>query len=80
MIDAGFDGTITPELKNHNQIPLVIDKGECVGQIVFKRLDEPAQRPYGHEDLGSHYQGQTGPQPPDSTNNFYSRRAISGEF
>jgi dCTP deaminase len=21
-------------------------------------LDEPAQRPYGHAELGSHYQGQ----------------------
>jgi dCTP deaminase len=23
-------------------------------------LDAPAERPYGHEELGSHYQGQVG--------------------
>ena len=31
-----------------------------VAQLVFQRLDKPAERPYGHPDLKSKYQGQTG--------------------
>jgi dCTP deaminase len=33
-------------------------------------LDAPAQRPYGHAELGSHYQGQT-----DATESRYGAAA-----
>ena len=32
-----------------------------IGQISFMRLDRPAERPYGHHELGSKYQDQHGP-------------------
>lgn len=30
-------------------------------QLSFVQMDAPAERPYGHPELGSKYQGQTGP-------------------
>jgi dCTP deaminase len=32
-----------------------------VAQISFLRLSSPVDRPYGSPELGSKYQGQTGP-------------------
>lgn len=59
-IDPGFDGQITLELVNHSPQTLVIHDGIRIAQLVVMRCSSPAARPYGHEALGSHYQGQTG--------------------
>jgi len=56
--DPGWRGTLTLELNNLTRIPIKLYPGILIAQLSFMTLDAPAQRPYGHEDLGSHYQGQ----------------------
>lgn len=62
FIDPGFEGQITLELKNIGNHTILLHSGMAVAQLVFHRLSSPSQRPYGHPELGSHYQGQTGIQ------------------
>jgi dCTP deaminase len=61
FIDPGFRGQITLELSNVASLPIKLWPGMKIGQISFMRLDQPAQRPYGHHELGSKYQDQHGP-------------------
>ena len=56
--DPGWKGTLTLELNNLTRVPIKLYAGLPIAQLSFMTLDAPAQRPYGHEDLGSHYQGQ----------------------
>ncbi len=63
FIDPGWDGHITLELSNVNTIPITLSPGMRVGQLSFFALSSEAERPYGSRDLGSSYQGQTGPTP-----------------
>lgn len=60
FIDPGFEGNITLEIKNLGGEPVRLMKGDCVCQIFFQELRSPCVRPYGHEELNSHYQGQKG--------------------
>lgn len=58
LVDPGFFGFITYELKNlHHEDVIVLEIGEAIGQVWFMKLDEPADVPYGP---GNHYQGQVG--------------------
>ena len=59
-IDPGFSGQIVLELKNLGNTELHLDKGAPIAQLVFHELRTAVARPYGHPDLGSHYQHQTG--------------------
>ena len=59
-IDPGFEGQITLELKNLGDHALALYPGTPICQIYFMGLTVPAAVPYGSEQLGSHYQGQTG--------------------
>ncbi len=59
-IDPCFSGTIVLELSNVSTLPILLRPGMKVAQIVFQRMDRPAERPYGHPALGSKYQGQSG--------------------
>lgn len=61
FIDPGFSGHITLELSNVTESPIKLYPGMKIGQICFIRLDTPATTPYGASSLGSHYQGQRGP-------------------
>ncbi|HJW48913.1 MAG TPA: dCTP deaminase [Candidatus Limnocylindria bacterium] len=63
FIDPGWDGHITLELSNVNNIPITLYPGMRVGQLSCFPLSSPAERPYGTPELGSSYQGQTGPTP-----------------
>lgn len=63
MLDPGWHGTITLELLNVTNLPIAIEVGEYVVQVMFANLDGPAQRPYGAPGLGSHYQQQDGVTP-----------------
>jgi dCTP deaminase len=56
--DPGWKGTLTLELANLTRIPIRLYAGLLIAQLSFMTLDAPALRPYGHEQLGSHYQGQ----------------------
>ena len=60
-IDPGFDGNITLELSNVANLPIRLYPGMKVGQISFFAMSTPADRPYGHPELGSKYKGQTAP-------------------
>jgi dCTP deaminase len=52
-VDAGFEGQITLELYNANSLPIKIDAGRRVCQLVFCSMDKPADKPYQGK-----YQGQ----------------------
>ena len=56
--DPGWRGTLTLELNNLTRVPIRLYAGLPIAQLSFMALDARALRPYGHEELGSHYQGQ----------------------
>jgi dCTP deaminase len=56
--DPGWKGTLTLELNNLTRIPIKLWPGLLIAQLSFMTLDAPAEKPYGSEGLGSHYQGQ----------------------
>ena len=58
FVDPGWKGTLTLEITNFNSVPIVLRPGLPVAQLSLIGLDAPAERPYGHPELGSHYQGQ----------------------
>ncbi len=58
FVDPGFRGTLTLEITNLTRIPIKLYVDRPIAQLSFMALDAPAQRPYGHHELGSHYQGQ----------------------
>jgi dCTP deaminase len=64
FIDPGFSGTVTLELKNLSEAPLLLRPGMRIGQLSVFRMSSAPDRPYGSPGLGSHYQGQRGPTPP----------------
>jgi dCTP deaminase len=58
FVDPGFKGTLTLEITNLTRVPIILWPGKPIAQLSFMALDQPAERPYGHPDLGSHYHGQ----------------------
>ena len=54
-VDPGFEGQITLELFNANQVPIRVDSGRRICQLVFSKLDKPVDKPYAGK-----YKGQTG--------------------
>jgi dCTP deaminase len=58
FVDPGFRGTLTLEITNLTRVPIILWPGKPIAQLSFMALDQPAERPYGHPDLGSHYHGQ----------------------
>jgi dCTP deaminase len=71
FIDAGFSGHVTLELSNVATLPIKLWPGMKIGQLCFFRLSSPAQAPYGSGASGSRYQGQRGPTPSRSFQNFH---------
>ena len=59
FVDPGFKGTLTLEITNLTRVPIKLYPGLLIAQLSFMTLDAPAERPYGSQELGSHYQGQT---------------------
>lgn len=53
-IDPGFEGKITLELYNANSLPIKLQSGRRICQIVFCKMDRSAEKPYAGK-----YQGQT---------------------
>lgn len=45
-VDPGFEGTITLELYNANRLPIRLQEGRRICQLVFARMDQTADRPY----------------------------------
>jgi dCTP deaminase len=71
FIDPGFSGHVTLELANVANLPIKLWPGMKIGQLCFFRLSSPAEHPYGSEKYGSRYQGQRGPTPSRSSQNFH---------
>lgn len=46
VVDAGFYGWLTLELKNQGHDNLTIEAGCPIAQMIFHLLDEPTNRPY----------------------------------
>ena len=70
FIDPGFSGHITLELSNVANLPITLWPGMKIGQLCILRLTSPAEHPYGSARVGSKYQGQRGPTPSRSYQNF----------
>ena len=70
FIDPGFTGHITLELSNVANLPITLWPGMKIGQLCLLRLTSPAEHPYGSAKAGSKYQGQRGPTPSRSYQNF----------
>ena len=52
-VDPGFKGRITLELYNANSLPIKLEVGRRICQLVFCKMDRDASRPYSGK-----YQGQ----------------------
>lgn len=60
FIDPGFEGNITLEFANLSDRTFYFEPGMYICQVSFEALNIPAERPYGHPELKSNYQGQDG--------------------
>ncbi|MEX0683734.1 MAG: dCTP deaminase [Dehalococcoidia bacterium] len=72
-VDPGWTGRLTLELSNQSQMPIALYYGMRVAQISFLRMSTPVDRPYGSPELGSKYQGQTGPTPSRISREFFRK-------
>ena len=52
-VDSGFEGTITLELYNANSLPIKLEKGKRICQLVVCEMDQLSENPYNGK-----YQGQ----------------------
>lgn len=71
FIDPGFSGHVTLELSNMNTLPIRLYPGMKIGQLAFFEMSSPVENPYGSQIHGSHYQGQRGPTPSRTFQNFH---------
>ena len=53
-VDPGFEGKITLELYNANSLPIKLEAGRRICQLVFCKMDRAAKHPYTGK-----YQGQS---------------------
>lgn len=74
FVDPGFSGHVTLELANVATLPIKLYPGMKIGQLCFFRLTSPSLHPYGSSKYGSRYQGQRGPTPSRSFQNFHRTR------
>ena len=63
FVDPGFSGQITLELHNVSPCDIILRPNIYICQIAFSECKTMAVRPYGSDELGSHYQYQVGVQP-----------------
>lgn len=64
FIDPGFPGEVTLEVKNIGEQQVKMCAGDRICQISFGWMEGWVERPYGHDELNSHYVGQRGPTMP----------------
>ncbi|GAA3055349.1 hypothetical protein GCM10020000_42030 [Streptomyces olivoverticillatus] len=62
---------MTLELSNMATLPIKLWPGMKIGQLCMFRLSSPVEHPYGSAKHGSRYQGQRGPTPSRSFQNFH---------
>lgn len=63
FVDSGWSGELTMEMATLHPAGNRLVLGQPICQIHFSTLTTLCERPYGHADLKSHYQGSTGPVP-----------------
>lgn len=73
FVDPGNELNATLELFNTNSLPVKLYPGMKIAQIAFCELKTPAEKPYGHQDLGSKYFKSTGVQGSQMWRNFASQ-------
>ncbi len=61
FVDAGFQGTITLEISNLNNVPVALYPGMRVCQLAFENMSSEALVPYGKKKC-SKYQNQILPE------------------
>lgn len=66
-VAPGFEGELTLVMHNITNRPIKLIPGMAIAQLSFEELDQPAERVYGENGLGSHYQNQRGATPADFT-------------
>lgn len=74
FVDAGWSGHLTLELSNVANLPITLYPQMKIGQLAFFPLTSPAEHPYGSTELGSKYQGQSGPTASRYHENFSFER------
>lgn len=57
-VDPGFRGEITLELFNASKVPIQLEVGRRIAQLVFVKMSDPCRAPYQGK-----YQGQSGATP-----------------
>jgi dCTP deaminase len=62
-VDPGWEGTLTLELSNVANLPILLAPGMKIGQISFSQMTSEVDRPYGHPELNSKYLGQDSATP-----------------
>lgn len=60
IFDPGFEGDGTLELFNFSPRSIVLERGSVICQMMLLRTGRPSERPYGHPERKSRYQGQVG--------------------
>jgi dCTP deaminase len=66
-VDPGWDGELTFEITRFRRGASILEMGMPIAQIVFLSTLSPADKPYGHKDRQSKYQGSRGPVPSRGT-------------
>lgn len=61
FVDPGFEGTITLEISNLNNVPIAIYPGMRICQLAFHKMSSPAEVPYNKKS-DSKYMGQILPE------------------
>ncbi|PID84122.1 dCTP deaminase [Candidatus Gracilibacteria bacterium] len=61
FIDPGFEGTITLEMTNINELPVALYVGMRIGQFAFEKIDGTVTNTYDKRK-GSKYMGQVLPE------------------
>lgn len=56
-VDPGWSGILTLEMSNIGHVPIPLKAGMKIAQLRFDLLSSPTDKPYGHPDLDSKYQG-----------------------
>ena len=77
-VDPGWEGTLTLELSNVANLPIMLYDGMKIGQVSFQRLSSPVEVGYGDARIGSKYRGQTDPTASRYHADFERGRVVRG--
>lgn len=70
FVDPGFEGTITLEMTNINEVPVVLYAGMRIGQYAFETILWKVETPYDKR-IGSKYMHQVTPEESKIANDLH---------